>query len=57
LEGAKKINLGKLEEKLGYSFKDKGLLKKALTHTSFFSQKDKNEANHFQRLDFSGTQY
>ncbi len=54
MEGAKKINLGKLEEKLGYSFKDKGLLKKALTHTSFFSQKDKNEANHFQRLEFLG---
>lgn len=50
----KKVSENGLEEKLGYKFKDKGLLKKALTHTSFSPQKEKAEINHFQRLEFLG---
>ena len=43
-----------MEEKLGYRFKNIYLLKKALTHTSLFNQKEKEEINHFQRLEFLG---
>lgn len=50
----KKVSETGLEEKLGYKFRDRELLKKALTHTSFFSQKEKDEINHFQRLEFLG---
>ncbi len=48
------INLSNLETKLGYKFKDSKLLERALTHTSYFNQKEKNEINHFQRLEFLG---
>ncbi|NLL62003.1 MAG: ribonuclease III [Candidatus Atribacteria bacterium] len=50
----KHISANEFEQKLEYKFKDKNLLKKALTHTSFFSQKEKGEINHFQRLEFLG---
>ena len=50
----KHIFVNGFEQKLDYKFKDKELLKKALTHTSFFSQKEKDEINHFQRLEFLG---
>ena len=50
----KQIFIDGLEEKLGYRFKNKDLLKKALTHTSFYNQREKNEINHFQRLEFLG---
>ena len=49
-----KIGLSKLEAKLEYTFKNIDLLKKALTHTSLFNQKEKEEINHFQRLEFLG---
>lgn len=53
-EGAKQIDLSELERNLGYKFKNTELLTQALTHTSFFNQKDKNKVNHFQRLEFLG---
>ncbi|MGE4412304.1 MAG: ribonuclease III [Candidatus Caldatribacteriota bacterium] len=52
--GAKQIDLSELERNLGYKFKNTELLTQALTHTSFFNQKDKNKVNHFQRLEFLG---
>lgn len=52
--GISNINLSNLEIKLGYKFKDTKLLERALTHTSYFNQKEKNEINHFQRLEFLG---
>ncbi|KUK55248.1 MAG: Ribonuclease 3 [Atribacteria bacterium 34_128] len=52
--GPNKIDLSELENKLGYKFKNAELLKQALTHTSFFNQKEKNKVNHFQRLEFLG---
>ncbi len=52
--GLSNINLSNLETKLDYKFKDTKLLKKALTHTSTFNQKEKEEINHFQRLEFLG---
>jgi ribonuclease-3 len=41
-----------LEEKLGYVFKDKSLLKNALIHKSYMQKSHKNENN--ERLEFLG---
>jgi len=54
LEVIKKIQFNSLETKLGYNFKDKKLLEKALTHTSYYNKKEKNNVNYFQRLEFLG---
>lgn len=43
-----------MEAKLEYNFRNIELLKKALTHASLFNQKEKEEINHFQRLEFLG---
>ncbi len=51
---ANKISLSELEIQLGYKFKNTELLKKALTHTSYFNQKEKNDIKYFQRLEFLG---
>lgn len=45
------MNLQKLEENIGYTFKDKGLLKKALTHTSYAFER-RIESN--EKLEFLG---
>ena len=50
----KRISINGFEQKLDYKFKNKKILKEALTHTSFFCQKEKGEINHFQRLEFLG---
>ncbi len=45
------MNLSELEESIGYIFKDKKLLKKALTHTSYANE-NKIESN--EKLEFLG---
>ena len=47
-------NLNELEERIGYSFRDKGLFKQALTHSSFANEHrlDKSLCN--ERLEFLG---
>ena len=45
------MNLEKLEENIGYTFKNKDLLKKALTHTSY-AYEHKLESN--EKLEFLG---
>ena len=46
-------NLEKTEEKIGYVFKDKTLLRKALTHSSYLNEhRDAEECN--ERLEFLG---
>ncbi len=45
------MNFTILEDNLGYKFKDKGLLKKALTHTSY-AYENKVESN--EKLEFLG---
>ena len=45
------MNLEKLEKSIGYTFKDKNLLKKALTHTSY-AYENKLESN--EKLEFLG---
>lgn len=45
--------LERLEQKLGYRFKDKELLMKALTHSSYANEK-KEKAESYERLEFLG---
>lgn len=45
-------DLKKLQERLGYKFKDEGLLVQALTHSSYANEKDL--PNNYQRLEFLG---
>ncbi|MBI4683653.1 MAG: ribonuclease III [Nitrospirae bacterium] len=47
-------NITVLEESLGYSFKDKELLLKALTHKSFHHERPKISPSHNERLEFLG---
>lgn len=44
----------KLEEKLGYVFRNKALLKEALTHSSWANENRKNHASSNERLEFLG---
>ncbi len=47
-------NLNELEIKLGYTFKNKGLLRDALTHRSFLNECPSNERVCNERLEFLG---
>jgi ribonuclease III len=47
-----KTNLDRLEKRLGYAFKDRGLLEKALTHSSFAFEKPGAKDN--ELLEFLG---
>lgn len=44
----------KLEEKIGYSFKDKGLLLTALTHSSYANERHGENSQSYERLEFLG---
>ena len=44
----------KLEEKIGYSFHEKGLLLTALTHSSFANERHGTECESYERLEFLG---
>ncbi len=43
-----------LEERIGYRFHDKALLKQALTHSSFTNEQRINKAKNYERLEFLG---
>lgn len=45
------MDLSKLEQSIGYTFKDKGILKKALTHTSYAYE---NHIESNEKLEFLG---
>ena len=47
-------NLEVLEERIGYCFHDKGLLKQALTHSSFTNEQKINKSKDYERLEFLG---
>lgn len=47
-------NLEELENRIGYHFKDKTLLKQALTHSSFANEQKINKFNDYERLEFLG---
>ena len=44
----------KLEEKIGYRFKDKRLLKTALTHSSYANEEHPDKPQSYERLEFLG---
>ncbi len=43
-----------LEERIGYQFHDKALLRQALTHSSFTNEQKINKAKNYERLEFLG---
>ena len=47
-------DIQKLEEKIGYSFRDKGLLSQALTHSSFSNEQKIRKNANYERLEFLG---
>ncbi|MBD5522525.1 MAG: ribonuclease III [Lachnospiraceae bacterium] len=47
-------DLGELENKIGYHFKDKLLFKQALTHSSFANEQKINKYADYERLEFLG---
>ena len=47
-------NLTELESRIGYSFKDKTLLVKALTHSSYANEKKLGKLGCNERLEFLG---
>ncbi len=50
----KQDELKKLEEKIGYEFKEKGLIMQALTHSSFSNEQKINKFKNYERLEFLG---
>lgn len=47
-------NLELLEERIGYRFKDRTLLKQALTHSSFTNEQKIRRTQNYERLEFLG---
>lgn len=43
-----------LEKQIGYMFKDKQLIKRALTHTSYANEQTIRRNGHYERLEFLG---
>ena len=46
--------LDELEVKIGYQYKDRGLLEQALTHSSFANEQKINKSKNYERLEFLG---
>lgn len=46
--------LEELERRLGYRFKERSLLKRALTHSSFMNEQKINKNGDYERLEFLG---
>lgn len=49
-----KYTVAELERRIGYEFKDKKLLKQAITHSSFANEQKINKFGHYERLEFLG---
>ena len=43
-----------LEKRIGYTFRDKKLLRQALTHSSFANEQKINKLEDYERLEFLG---
>ncbi|MBQ4536309.1 MAG: ribonuclease III [Lachnospiraceae bacterium] len=50
----KGYTLEMLEERIGYQFKDRSLLKRAITHSSFMNEQKINKTGDYERLEFLG---
>lgn len=46
--------LNELQEKIGYRFRNEGLLKQAITHSSFANEQKINKLSNYERLEFLG---
>lgn len=46
--------MAKLEEKIGYQFKNRSLLRQALTHSSYANEQKINKTGDYERLEFLG---
>ena len=46
--------IDELEKKIGYRFRDKSLLKQALTHSSYANEQRINKLKDYERLEFLG---
>ncbi|MDE7266148.1 MAG: ribonuclease III, partial [Lachnospiraceae bacterium] len=46
--------LKELQEKIGYQFQNEGLLRQALTHSSFANEQKINKLSDYERLEFLG---
>ncbi len=51
---ASEYSLSRLEQKIGYQFQNKALLKQALTHSSFANEQKINKLEDYERLEFLG---
>ena len=49
-----RYTLEELEKRIGYTFRDKKLLKQALTHSSFANEQKINKLEDYERLEFLG---
>jgi ribonuclease-3 len=47
-------NLKNLEQRIGYKFQNKALLKQALTHSSYTNEQKINKTEDYERLEFLG---
>lgn len=47
-------NIEELEQKIGYRFRDKSLLRQALTHSSFSNEQKINKWKNYERIEFLG---
>lgn len=52
--GATRSGIEELEEKLGYYFKDKQLVRQALTHSSYANEMRILKSDNYERLEFLG---
>ncbi len=52
--GATGQGIAELEEKIGYSFQDKSLIKQALTHSSYANEMRILKSGNYERLEFLG---
>lgn len=48
------MNYALLEQRLGYTFRNKQLLKQALTHRSYLNENHTHDVPHYERLEFLG---
>jgi len=48
------LDFAELEGKIGYTFKEKSLLRQALTHSSFANEQKINKTGDYERLEFLG---
>ena len=46
--------MDKLEEKIGYAFRDRELLRTALTHSSYANERHGDDVQSYERLEFLG---